>query len=69
MLALCQHNTLAYYAFYYAGIFDAGLQSVEKSAKYEIFKFHNYLVKGLSIDLKTFLGLAMPNQCSQTDRK
>ena len=27
MLALSQHNTLqlAYYAFYYAGIFDAGL--------------------------------------------
>ena len=25
MLALCQHNTLAYYAFYYTGIFDAGL--------------------------------------------
>ena len=25
MLALRQHNTLAYYAFYYAGIFDAGL--------------------------------------------
>jgi len=25
MLALCQHNTVAYYAFYYAGIFDAGL--------------------------------------------
>jgi len=25
MLALCQHNTLAYYAFYYAGIFEAGL--------------------------------------------
>ena len=25
MLALCQHNTLAYYAFYYADIFDAGL--------------------------------------------
>ena len=25
MLPLCQHNTLAYYAFYYAGIFDAGL--------------------------------------------
>ena len=25
MLALCWHNTLAYYAFYYAGIFDAGL--------------------------------------------
>ena len=29
MLVLCQHNTLAYYAFYYAfyyaGIFDSGL--------------------------------------------
>ena len=25
MLALCQHNTLAHYAFYYAGIFDVGL--------------------------------------------
>ena len=25
MLALCQHNTLAYYAFCYAGILDAGL--------------------------------------------
>ena len=25
MLALCQHNTLAYYASYYAGIFDTGL--------------------------------------------
>ena len=25
MLALCQHNTLTYYAFYYADLFDAGL--------------------------------------------
>ena len=25
MLAFCQHNTLAYYAFHYAGIFNAGL--------------------------------------------
>ena len=25
MLALCQQYILAYYAFYYAGIFDAGL--------------------------------------------
>ena len=32
MLALCQHNTLAYYAFYYAGIFDAGLQLTVHSA-------------------------------------
>ena len=27
-------------------------------------KFHNYLVEGFGIDLKTFLGLAMPNQYS-----
>jgi len=27
MLALCQHNTLADYAFYYADIFDAGLNN------------------------------------------
>ena len=25
MLALCQYNALAYFAFYYASIFDAGL--------------------------------------------
>ena len=25
MLALCQHNTLAYYSFYYAGTFDTDL--------------------------------------------
>ena len=36
MLALCQHNTLAYYAFYYAGIFDAGLK--ESSMEHEVFK-------------------------------
>ena len=29
MLALCQHNTLAYHAFYYAGIFDAGLNMTD----------------------------------------
>ena len=33
MLALCQHNTLAYYAFYYAGIFDAGLFHAMKCEK------------------------------------
>ena len=32
-------------------------------------KFHNYLVEGFRINLKTFLGLAMPNQYSQTLRK
>jgi len=34
MLALCQHNTLAYYAFYYAGIFDAGLESTRPFSFY-----------------------------------
>jgi len=42
---------------------------VEKSTKYEILKLHNYLMEGFRIDLKTFLGLAMPHQCSQTIRK
>ena len=32
-------------------------------------KFHNYLMEGFKIDLKTFLGLAMPNQYSQSVRK
>ena len=37
--------------------------SVEKSAKYKILKkFHNYLMEGFRIDLKTFLGLAKPDQ-------
>ena len=27
-------------------------------------KFHNYLMEGFRIDLKTFLGLAMHNQYS-----
>ena len=27
-------------------------------------KFHNYLMEGFTIDLKTFLGLAIPNQYS-----
>ena len=29
-------------------------------------KFHSNLLKGLRIDLETFLGLAMPNQYCQT---
>jgi len=32
-------------------------------------KFHNYLMEGFRIDLKTFLDLAMPNNYSQTVRK
>jgi len=31
--------------------------------------FDNYLMEGFRIDLKTFLGLAMFNQYSQTVRK
>ena len=29
-------------------------------------KFHSYLMEGFRIDLKTFLGLSKPNQCSQS---
>jgi len=32
-------------------------------------KFHNNLVQWFRVDLMTFLGLTMPNQCSQTVRK
>ena len=35
----------------------------------EFLKFHNYLMEGSRIDLKTFLGLAKPNQYSQSARK
>ena len=35
----------------------------------EFLKFHNYLMEGSRIDLKTFLGLAKPNQYSQSTRK
>ena len=34
-----------------------------------LIKFHNNLMQQFRVDLKTFLGLAMPNQCSQTVRK
>ena len=30
-------------------------------------KFHNNLTEGFKIDLKTFLGLAKPNQYSQSE--
>ena len=32
-------------------------------------KIHSYLMEGFRIVLKTFLGLAMLNQCSQTVRE
>ena len=35
----------------------------------EFLKFHNYLMEGSRIYLKTFLGLAKPNQYSQSARK
>ena len=35
----------------------------------EFLKFHNYLMEGSRIDLKTFLGLPKPNQYSQGARK
>jgi len=35
----------------------------------EVLKFHNYLMEGFRIDLKTFLGLAKPNQHFQSVRK
>ena len=45
MLVLCQHNTLAYYAFYYAGIFDAGLLVTWALARTRNIKF---TLRGLS---------------------
>jgi len=36
--------------------------------KYEFLKFHDYLIEGFRIDLKTFFGLAMPNQYCPTVR-
>ena len=57
MLALCQHNTLAYYAFYYAGIFDAGLHRDTNKTKYMVHlqrnKAANYKKKLLKHMFKT----------------
>ena len=44
-------------------------QSVENPLNMKFLNFHNYLIEGLRIDLKSFLGLAMSIQCSQTVRK
>ena len=45
-------------------------QSVENSVKLKKkFKFHINLVEGFMVDLKTLLGLAMPNQyCLQVSK-
>ena len=47
------------------------LQQSSVVRKYEILKISYLLIlmEGFGIDLKTFLGLAMPNQYSQTVRK
>ena len=44
-------------------------QSVEKSVKFFFFKFHNNFMQRFRVDLKTFLGLAMPNQCCRAVTK
>ena len=53
MLALCQHNTLAYYAFYYAGIFDAGLVNNELLIRYTVLLYSNSTI----IQLIKFINL------------
>ena len=74
MLALCQHKTLAYYAFYYAGIFDAGLELLKKEESkiqmlnMQILSYENLVKqeklfnkskkKGIS-DLENYSGLIM----------
>ena len=42
ILALCQHNTLAHYAFYYTGIFDAGLLNSLQLIKLSLPTVHAY---------------------------
>ena len=41
-------------------------EGISQSVSMKFLKFHNNLMQWY---LKTFLGLAMPNQCSQTVRK
>ena len=45
------------------GISQSDSQLVEKSVKRKFLKFHNNLIQRFRVDLKTFLGLAIPNQC------
>jgi len=54
------------------GIREGGKESVNQyknPLNTKFLKFHNYLTKGFRIDLKTFLGLAMPNQLSESNIK
>ena len=51
------------------GIREGVSQSAENLLNRKFLKFHNNLMQRFRVDLKTFLCLAMPNQCSQTVRK
>ena len=55
MLALCQHNTLAHYAFYYAGIFDEGLLGVFIAARQVILTPAQHLFVSCLLLLKIIL--------------
>jgi len=44
-------------------------QSVENLLNKKIFKFHSNLMQRFRVDLKTFLGLAMPSQCCHAVKK
>ena len=43
MPALCWHTTPAYYAFYYAGIFDAGIALTGLSSPGSSFRLNNIM--------------------------
>ena len=43
--------------------------SISQQKNVKFLKFHNNLMQQFRVDLKTFLGLAMPNQYSQSVSK
>jgi len=47
MLALYQHNTLAYYAFYYTGIFDAGLVCTPFYINVTVMVYRLYIISSI----------------------
>ena len=53
------HNTLAYYAFYYAGIFDAGLAVINQIWFLLFYNFH-----AIKNNLDTFVILFAGKHCS-----
>ena len=60
MLVLCWHSTPAYYAFYYAGIFDAGLSGglqyapLRPFAPYTYYSGHHTKLQGRIFFYKSF---------------